>query len=94
MTRSRLGEAFAHLSKALKVAPDFLAAQVDLAAAEKLRGHYQEASHLLEAHFNLGGALTSAGHGDEAVAEFQWILAAKPGDPAASAAPESLHLKR
>jgi protein O-mannosyl-transferase len=48
---------------------------------------------LLEAHFNLGGALASASHVDEAAAEFRWVLAAKPGDPAAGAALESLHRK-
>ncbi len=139
MNQGRLDEAFAHLSEAMKREPDFLAAQVDLADVEKLRGHFQEASRLLErpihyvpnnqywqnddcfalqksgrvdeaiahcraalrldprlleAHFNLGGALASAGRADEATAEFQWVLAAKPGDPAAEAALASLHLKR
>ncbi len=100
--RGHYQEASRLLARPIHYVPDNQYWQNDYCFALQKSGRFDEAiahcraalkldPRLLEAHFNLGGALASAGHADEAAAEFRWVLAAKPGDPAATSALESLH---
>ncbi|HXJ80523.1 MAG TPA: tetratricopeptide repeat protein [Candidatus Methylomirabilis sp.] len=80
MRQGRFDEAQRHIETAVRLSPDYLDARRNLATILEALGRVDDAS---QARARLGGLLLKQGNTDEAIALFQELVTARPGDPKA-----------